>query len=77
MEEMMSIKQDILDVIITFISKRKLASLENAFKNDPKIVDGIKKMHASYKAIDDRLEDYCKKNPEICKKAKERQDKFR
>jgi hypothetical protein len=76
MEELMSIKQDILDVIISFISKRKLASLERAFRNDPQIVDGIKKMHASYKAIDDRIEDYCRKNPEICQKAKERRDAF-
>jgi hypothetical protein len=76
MENVMSVKQDILDIIISFISKRKLASLERAFKNDPKIVDGIKKMHASYKAIDDRIEEYCKKNPEICKKAKERRDAF-
>ena len=76
MEEPMSVKQDILDIIVSFIAKSKLSSLETAFKNDPKIVDGIKKMHASYKAIDDRLAEYCKNNPEICKKAKERRDSF-
>lgn len=78
MEEIMaSLKQDLLDMIVSFIAKRKLSSLETAFKNDPKIVDGIKKMHANYKAINDRLDDYCKKNPEICAKTKKQQDRYK
>lgn len=76
MEEVMSIKDSLLGTIMDFIAQRKVAKLEKAFRNNKEIVDAIQKMNTSYKAINDRLENFCKKNPEICKEAEETRNKF-
>lgn len=74
---MASIKQSLLDTIIDFIGRRKVSALEKAFKNNKEIMDAVKKMNDSYKKIDDRLTEYCKKNPDICKEAEETKKRFR
>jgi hypothetical protein len=74
---MASIKQSLLDTIINFIGKRKVSALEKAFKNNKEIMAAVKQMNDSYKKIDDRLTDYCKKNPDICKEAEETKQKYR
>lgn len=77
MEEKMAAKDSLLGVIFDFITRRKVKSLETAFRNSPEIVDAVKKMDASYMKINTRLENYCKKNPDICKEFEERKNKFR
>jgi len=74
---MASIKQSLLDTIIDFIGRRKVAALERAFKNNKELMDAVNQMNKSYKKIDDRLSDYCKKNPDICKEAEETRQRFR
>lgn len=66
MEEMMAAKDSILGTILDFIAQRKVAKLEKAFRNNKDLISAIQKMNASYKVIDDRLSNYCKKYPEAC-----------
>lgn len=78
MEEIMaSVKQSLLDTIVDFISRRKIAALEKAFKNNKDLMDSVRSMNAAYKKIDDRLTDYCKKNPDICKEVEDRKNKYK
>lgn len=73
----MAVKDTILGTILDFIAQRKVAKLEKAFKKNKDLVDAIQKMNDSYKKIDDRLSDYCKKNPDICKQVEADRNRFR
>jgi hypothetical protein len=74
---METVKQSLLDMIIDFISRRKIAALERAFKGDQKLMATVKRMNDTYAEIDNHLTEYCKKYPERCKDAEERENKFR
>lgn len=63
----MSLSQEILDVIVSFISKRKRSALERAFRKDQKFINAIKRLDTSYVQMKDIVDDYCKRNPDACK----------
>jgi hypothetical protein len=68
----MSTKQSLIDTIIDFITQRKVARLEKAFKNSPTVISAIKNMHTAYEKMERDLDDYCKKYPSACADAKEK-----
>jgi hypothetical protein len=74
---MASIKQSLLDTILDFISRRKVKSLENAFRKNDKLLDAIKTLDKTYVQMDRMLEDFCKKYPDGCKDAEDRRKKLR
>lgn len=77
MEEMMSIAQSIMDSIVNFIVKKKVDKLEKAFGSNKKLVGHIQDMFKAYGALEQNLNDYCKKNPEVCKEAEKLDKKYR
>ncbi|WWT39327.1 hypothetical protein [Microcystis phage Mel-JY01] len=66
----------ILDIIINLIAKRKVKSLENAFRKNEKFVSAIKDMDAAYLRMQQQIDEYCKQHPEDCEKAEARRKKF-
>lgn len=77
MEEIMSVKDSLLGTILDFIARRKVKSLENAFKKNEKLVNAIKTMDKTYAQMDKMLDDFCKKYPDGCKDAEERRKRIR
>lgn len=65
----MSLKQELIDLIVDFITKRKVKTLEKAFMANPKIVSSIKNMHTAYESMEKQISDFCKKYPDACKDA--------
>lgn len=63
----MSLKDEILELIFGYIVKKKVNKLEKVFTKDQTIMKSIRDMHGAYLKINDKLTDYCKKNPEKCK----------
>lgn len=72
----MSVKDSLLGTIIDFIARRKVKSLENAFRKNEKLVDAIKKLDKTYTEMDRMLDDFCKKYPDGCKDAQERRKRL-
>jgi len=68
----MSGKQSLIDTIIDFITQRKVARLEKAFRGSPSVVNAIKNMHMAYEKMERDLDDYCKKYPSACEDAKKK-----
>ena len=65
-----------MDSIVNFIVKKKVDKLETAFKSNKKLVGHIKAMFKAYDALEQNLNDYCRKNPEACKEAEELRRKY-
>jgi len=75
MEEQMSLPKDLVDIIVTFISKRKKSALERAFRKNAKLLDAIRRLDTSYSNMEKILSDHCQKYPESCKSWEERDKK--
>lgn len=68
----MSLSQDLLDTIVSFISKRKKNALERAFRKNEKLLDAVRRLDTSYANMQKIIDDHCKKYPESCKSWEER-----